>query len=158
MFGFIAKSKPTTAFLSAAILASAMLATPGLAAPFSAGNSSEIPIVPHDMVAGPNNVAPEKLWGGNADEIPLSRGSMAQAYDGAPQTLWGGNADEIPLIRPGTTSIPKHAAMTARASRTTSAPAVAANSSSNSAATCVNGHRWEETAANGWTLPMPCHS
>src|SRR5262245_57694942 len=107
MLGF-ARSKPVASFLSAVLVTSAMLVTPTFAAPYSAGNSFEIPIVPHDMVAGSNNVAPEKLWGGNADEIPLSRGGMALAYNGAPRTLWGGNADEIPLMTHGTIDTHRH--------------------------------------------------
>jgi hypothetical protein len=37
-------------------------------------------------------------------------------------------------------------------------PSVVERSTSNPAMSCDHGYRWEETAANGWTLPMPCNN
>ena len=131
MFGFVARSKPTASLLSVAIVASAMLAPTAFAAPYSAGNTFEIPVVSHDSMAGPANAAPQHRT--------MRAPAHVKKHARAKRTR---------------THVNEHA----RAMLTNPEPGVDANSSSNSAANCVNGRRWEETAANGWTLPMPCHS
>lgn len=135
MPGFIARSKPTGALLSAVLVASALLAPAALAGPTSAG---ETYTVPHD-----NGI-----------------------YDGTSQNSWGGNASEIPLVRPGAQAFYRTSPMQPRAHMTgstrtkpvTNEPSVVARSNSNPAAVCSGGYRWEETAANGWTLPIRCQS
>jgi hypothetical protein len=156
MFGFTARSKSTASLLSVAVLASAMLAPAALAAPFSAGNSFEIPIVPHDRMDQTSTIASQTLWGGNADEIPLvmHRGAP-RAFYGSPRVMWGGNADEIPFVTPGTARVPTHVVSNARARQTTTAPAIAAYSNTNTE--CVGGYTWSPTPNSGATLPMRCH-
>jgi len=93
-------------------------------------------------------------------------GSAAQAQDcvGGYYML----KNEIPVrcdsravISP-TVSAPLHAGSTSRtelpanAARPSSSPAAPAAASRNSTAVCVNGMRFVETAANGYTLPIPC--
>lgn len=130
MFGFVARSKPTASRLSVAIVASAMLAPAAFAAPYSAGSAFQTPVVSHDSMAGPANAAPQ----------PRTMRAPTHVKKHA-------HAKRTP------THVKKHA----RAMLRTPEPGVDANSSSNSAVNCVNGYRWSETAANGWTLPMRCH-
>jgi hypothetical protein len=130
MFRFIGRSKPITGLLSAVVLASATL---GPAAFVGAMTSDETYVVPH------------------GDGI----------YDGASQNFWGGNASEIPrVVHPGAHASygmgPMHAQARITTRMHTNTEPSAVTGSPNTAAVCDRGYRWDETAANGWTLPMPC--
>ena len=130
MFRFIGRSKSSITLLSAAVLASAMLAPAALAGATTSGESY---VVPHD----------------------------SGTYDGTSQNFWGGNASEIPrVVHPGTHASYSIGLMPVQAQTTTkmhpTAEPSAVTGSTNPAAVCDHGYRWDETAANGWTLPMPC--
>lgn len=61
MFRFIARSKSPTLFFSAAVLASTMLASAAIAAPFSAGNSFEIPFAHSHAYYSPGTTATNRV-------------------------------------------------------------------------------------------------
>jgi hypothetical protein len=75
-------------------------------------------------------------------QIPVRCGTQAMFSPAATQPLHTGSITR--------TELPANAA---RPSYSAAAPAAA---SSNPTATCKNGMRFVDTAANGWTLPIPC--
>ena len=96
----------------------------------------------------------------------LTVGSMAQAQDcvGGYYML----KNEIPVrcdsqaMFSPTVAVPLHAGsitrteLPANAARPSYSPATPAAATSNSTAVCQHGMRFVDTAANGWTLPIPC--
>ena len=95
-------SKRSASLLSVIVVASALLAPAAIAAPYSAGNSFEIPRVTHSL--GTRLVArhqlPSERWSaGNSFEIPLTARGTAKASLIKPmhRTFSAGNSFEIPV-------------------------------------------------------------
>lgn len=93
----------TASLLSVVVLASSMLASAAIAAPFSAGNSFEIPVVTHSGAMGtttPHRVVRPRLPAGNSVQLPVdSINGQLETGKVTPRPMSAGNSFDIPVTK-----------------------------------------------------------